>query len=204
MSIKLQSTLFALTLAFFGIFVAGCSNNASSGAVSSPQPAPSAAPLSDSDKPTTIYRAAKSSDERARADANGLVAVDAGITSRSASPARDAIVSLISQQGSPIPAGATLRSLKISERGTATVDFSKEFVENFQGGDEAAAQVVDSVVATLGQFDTIKRVQFLVAGKKVTDFAGAIDLSQPLPVVRHRAKHSEPAAASQSDSKGAL
>lgn len=79
-----------------------------------------------------------------------------------------------------IPPGTRLRKLTISEDGTASVDFSREFVENFPGGSQWEALVIYSVVDTLTEFDRVKRVRFLVEGEPISDLGGHVDLSEPL------------------------
>lgn len=102
--------------------------------------------------------------------------------SHSRHPARDAIKALIRVDGSPIPAGTTLRGVKV-EDGLATVDFSREFQTNFHGSETQEAQTVNSLLRTLGQFPSIERVQILVEGKPI-DALSQLVISDPLPVIR--------------------
>lgn len=114
-------------------------------------------------------------------DDNDLVAHAIPLT-HTQSPAREAIQSLLDDPHSPLPNGTTLRGLKIAE-GLATVDFSSEFQTHFHGSDTQEAQTVNSVLRTLGQFDTIERVQFLVEGKPI-DALSQLSLSSPQDVIR--------------------
>ena len=68
--------------------------------------------------------------------------------------------------------------------GLATANFSPEFQQNFPAGDTQEAQVISSVLQTLGQFPNIQNVQFLVDGQKVASLGGTQDIGDPLPVIR--------------------
>ena len=142
----------------------------------------------------TIFRLARTTEERRQADANGLVPVTISIPVDAKSPARDAIAHLIQAGGSPIPDGTELKAIKIDDdSGLATLNFSREFVDNFKGGDKVEAQIVNSIRATLGQFTNVRNVQILVEGKKIAQLGGTIELTDPLPVIHVSA----PAAASE-------
>jgi len=133
----------------------------------------------------TIYRMARTKSERKVADANGLVPVTVQIPIDAISPAKDAIRHLIDDPDSPIPSGTRLRKIVIDDNtGLAAVDFSKEFVDNFKGGDTLEAAIIESVRATLGQFSNVNSVQFLVEGKKIAQLGGMQELTDPLPVIR--------------------
>lgn len=77
-----------------------------------------------------------------------------------------------------IPRGTQLRSLTIKD-GVAYVDFSRELVDNHPGGSAGETMTIYSVVNTLTQIPEIKKVQFLVEGKKIETIAGHYDTSQP-------------------------
>lgn len=78
-----------------------------------------------------------------------------------------------------IPADTRLRDIDIHD-GVATVDFSREFVDNHWGGSSGELLTVYSVVDVLTQFPTVNKVQFLVEGQKVETLAGHMDLAQPV------------------------
>lgn len=78
-----------------------------------------------------------------------------------------------------IPAGTRLRDIDIHD-GVATVDFSREFVDNHGGGSSGELLTVYSVVDALTQFPTVQKVQFLVEGQKVETLAGHMDLAGPV------------------------
>lgn len=147
---------------------------------------PSTPPQSDlpGDKPAavgrkiTIYAVAEDADGN-RTLQPETVALPGNFAT---TPALFALESLMNTAKSPIPEGTKLRSVKISAEGMATVDFSAEFKENFPGGDSAEALLVNAVLSTLGQFKSVKTVQFLVDGKKIDSLGGTQSLDEPLPV----------------------
>ncbi len=65
-----------------------------------------------------------------------------------------------------IPESAELRSVSIQD-GTAYIDFNEEFLYNPYGKDGYAAQI-KQVVWTATEFPTVKRVQILIDGRKVS------------------------------------
>jgi hypothetical protein len=82
---------------------------------------------------------------------------------------------------SAVPAGTTLRTLYITERGDAFVDLSGDARAKHPGGamDElfTVYTIVDSLTVNL---PAITRVQILVDGKEVDTLAGHVDLRHPL------------------------
>lgn len=82
---------------------------------------------------------------------------------------------------SPIPAGTTLRTLYLSERGDAFVDLSADVSTKHLGGalDElfTVYAIVDALTVNL---PSIARVQILVEGKETDTLAGHVDLRHPL------------------------
>lgn len=82
---------------------------------------------------------------------------------------------------SPIPPGTTLRSLFLTQAGTAYVDLSREVASAHPGGtiDEALTvyAIVDAITANL---PAVTAVQLLVDGKQVDTLAGHLDLRHPL------------------------
>lgn len=135
-------------------------------------------PTADATKQITIYRVAMEGDQAK------LQPVKV-----SANPGTDkyksALSMLIKESASahtanPIPSGTKLLGIKV-KNGLATINFSKEFRSNFNGGSEGEALTIDAILRTLGQFPEIKRVQLLLEGKPL-DTLGHIDLSGPLDV----------------------
>lgn len=78
-----------------------------------------------------------------------------------------------------IPAGTEVKSINIKD-GLATVDFSGELKRAHRGGSSGELLTVYSIVNTLTQFASVKRVQILVDGRIVDTLAGHLDISQPL------------------------
>jgi spore germination protein GerM len=96
--------------------------------------------------------------------------------------AAGALDAMARSKRSPLPPGTRTRSVHIDGDGLATVDFNRAFHDNFPGGDEAEALTVNAVLATLGQFTGVARVQFLVEGQKIDSLGGTQSLESPLPV----------------------
>lgn len=114
-------------------------------------------------------------------DENNLIEKTVPITD-AGSPARSAIIALLSAPGNPFPQGTSLLHIRIENK-IAYVDFSKEF-KQFHGSSSQGAQVLNAILKTLGQFHTIDKVQILVDGAPVEDFGGDYDIKSPIDVVR--------------------
>ena len=82
---------------------------------------------------------------------------------------------------SPVPAGTTLLTLFISERGDAFVDLSGDVRAKHPGGslDElfTVYAIVDALTVNL---PAVTHVQILIDGKEVDTLAGHVDLRHPL------------------------
>lgn len=82
---------------------------------------------------------------------------------------------------SSVPAGTTLRSVFVTDRGDAYVDLSREVAANHPGGTLNEILTVYAVVNSLtANLPAIRSVQLLVDGKEVATLAGHIDLRRPL------------------------
>ncbi|MCR4419244.1 MAG: GerMN domain-containing protein [Clostridia bacterium] len=79
-----------------------------------------------------------------------------------------------------VPVGTVLRDINIKPDGLAIVDFSKELVANHQGGTMGEMLTVYSIVNTLTQFPTVKKVQILVDGQYQQTLAGHLDIREAL------------------------
>jgi germination protein M len=80
-----------------------------------------------------------------------------------------------------VPAGTTLRSFYVTDRGDAFVDLGPEIAANHPGGSMAELFTVYAIVnAVTGNLPAISRVQILVDGREVDTLAGHIDLRRPL------------------------
>ena len=62
--------------------------------------------------------------------------------------------------------------------GTATVSLPAPF-ERDVGAANTALLAIQSIVYTLTERDDVQQVQFLIGGRRLTSFAGALDLSEP-------------------------
>jgi hypothetical protein len=82
---------------------------------------------------------------------------------------------------SPVPAGTSLRSLFIGERGDAFVDLSGQVRAGHPGGSLTELFTTYAVVNALTvNLPAITRVQILIDGKEVDTLAGHVDLRHPL------------------------
>jgi hypothetical protein len=80
-----------------------------------------------------------------------------------------------------VPAGTTLRSFYVTERGEAFVDLGPEITAKHPGGSVAELFTVYAIVnAVTANLPAITRVQILVDGKEVDTLAGHVDLRRPL------------------------
>ncbi len=163
------------------------SSPAPSTGASAAQPIPAIAPppadnTTPETQPAATVYAYKLASNSASADANGLVAVPIKMRVGSVDAARVSLQSLADGPNSPLPAGTKVLGVVIDPSSKlASVNFSPELKSNFHGGETEEAQVINSVLKTLGQFGSIDKVQFLIDGKPVDTLGGAQDLSQPLP-----------------------
>lgn len=98
-----------------------------------------------------------------------MVALMNGITS-----AEDFNRGLISM----IPDNTKIRSIRV-ENGTATIDFSEEFMFNTFGSEGLKTQI-QQVVYTATEFPTVKNVQILIDGKKKQYIAEGISIEMPI------------------------
>lgn len=81
-----------------------------------------------------------------------------------------------------IPVGTKLLSPVEVKRGVATVNLSKEFVDNFSGGSDQEAATVNSIVQTIvtNGGGKVHSVRILVEGKKVESLGGHFPLTDPV------------------------
>jgi germination protein M len=171
----------AVAVVIFGT-LCGCSHQSTppSQAVT-PTPTPVAPAFNGN---LTVYEIAVPN-SKVQPDDNGLVPITVTVDPASRDVAREALDELAKSKQTPLPKGTSILGVKIDQStGLATVNFSREFVDNFEGGDTREAQVLNSVLETLGQFSTIQDVQFLVGGKKIDSLGGTQDLNAPLPIVK--------------------
>jgi len=82
---------------------------------------------------------------------------------------------------SAVPPGTKLRTLFVTGRGEAFVDFSSELVTRHSGGSTDEMLTVYTIVDVLtANLPAVTSVQLLVEGKQIETLAGHVDLSRPL------------------------
>jgi len=97
-------------------------------------------------------------------------------------PYTEVFETLIRESG-VFPKGARLLGATVRD-GTLQLNFSPELTQNFEGGSDDEAALVNAITSTAGSFPNIERVQILVDGKPIESLGGHIDLSHALPVSR--------------------
>lgn len=80
-----------------------------------------------------------------------------------------------------IPEGTSLRAPVAIEGRTATVDFTKEFIDNHPGGKELAELTIYSIVNTLTELKDIERVKIIINGKETKNFKDKVTLDSDFP-----------------------
>lgn len=80
-----------------------------------------------------------------------------------------------------IAEGTSLRSAIIINERVATVDFTKEFIDNHPGGKELAELTLYSVVNTLTEMKEVERVKFTINGKETKTFKDGVALNSDFP-----------------------
>jgi len=112
--------------------------------------------------------------EREVAYGEGPVAQAREIVAAQVAPVAEPLVSAV-------PAGTSLRSLFISDKGDAYVDLSRELVSSHPGGTTSELLTVYTIVDALtANLPAVRAVQILVDGKEVDTLAGHIDLRRPI------------------------
>ena len=64
---------------------------------------------------------------------------------------------------------------------TATVNFTKDFVDKHQGGKEASTLTLYSITNSLTELKEVQKVKFLINGKTQADFKGSFQFNVPFP-----------------------
>jgi hypothetical protein len=80
-----------------------------------------------------------------------------------------------------IPKGTKLRSPVSINGNVATVDLTKEFIENHPGGKSEAQMTIYSIVNSLTELKDIEKVKFTIDGAAKADFKGVIQLNAVFP-----------------------
>jgi len=81
---------------------------------------------------------------------------------------------------SPLPEGTRIIGVQVDLNGIATVNLSREFRDNFNGGAREEQIAIYAIVNTVGAVKGVTGVRFAIAGQPIDEFAGHIDLSSPL------------------------
>lgn len=79
----------------------------------------------------------------------------------------------------PLPKGTELLDAKIKD-GIATINLSKTFKSNFEGGATGEQMVLYSIVNSLTSLPDVKSVEFLLEGQQTVAILGALDTSSPV------------------------
>jgi spore germination protein GerM len=104
----------------------------------------------------------------------GIIGQAKRIIEAQLAPPKDPIVSAI-------PAGTTLKSIFLTAKGEAYVDFSPELHANHPGGTTNEILTVYAIVNALtSNLPAITGVQILIDGKEVDTLAGHLDLRRPI------------------------
>ncbi len=80
-----------------------------------------------------------------------------------------------------IAEGTSLRAPVVIENRVATVDFTKEFIDNHPGGKGLAELTVYSVANSLTELKEIERVKILIGGKSTKNFKDKVTLDSDFP-----------------------
>lgn len=78
-----------------------------------------------------------------------------------------------------MPKNTKVLAVNVDSKGIATVDFSKEFKQNFAGGSTGELMLIGSIVNSLTEFDEVKAVKFTIEGKQLAALSGHLDLTEP-------------------------
>ena len=86
------------------------------------------------------------------------------------------------EAGKLIPQGTKLLVPITGAKGIATLDLSKEFVDNFSGGSTQESLVLNSIAHTLvdNSGGKVQKVQILVEGNTVESLGGHFELTDPI------------------------
>ncbi|MCX8117102.1 MAG: GerMN domain-containing protein [Desulfobacterota bacterium] len=80
-----------------------------------------------------------------------------------------------------LPPKTRCLSLRLNEKGVASIDFDRTLLKDHPGGSSAEILTAYSIVHSLTQnFPQIKQVQILIEGKPVETIAGHLSLKHPL------------------------
>ncbi len=98
-----------------------------------------------------------------------------------------------------IPKGTKLRSPVSINGNVATVDLTKEFIDNHPGGKSEAQMTIYSIVNSLTELKDIEKVKFTIDGAAKSDFKGVIQLNAVFPRTEALISKEVPPAANDKD-----
>jgi spore germination protein GerM len=138
-------------------------------------------------EPSTAGRRIKTHLFYVDADGTRLSSVDRDVAfgEGTAEQARQIIEAQIGPVAEPlvsaVPPGTRLRTLFVTDRGEAFVDFSRELLTGHSGGSTNELLTVYTIVEALtANLPAVTAVQLLIDGKQVDTLAGHVDLRRPL------------------------
>lgn len=172
---KISLVLLIAGLLALGVFAAGCGGEKAKPAPDENNPLVSANPQETPVKVTLYFsdsQAQKLMPEEREIIKKGESIEEAVIKELIKGPAKEGLLKTI-------PESTRLLSLSVVD-GVAYVNFSKEIQTKHWGGSSGEGNTIYSVTNTLAQFEGIKKVQFLVEGKKVESLLGHMDTSVPV------------------------
>jgi len=85
---------------------------------------------------------------------------------------------MIGSQNTAIPQGTKVLSV-VQDNDMITVDFSKEFNENMNGGSTAINMMMSQIVLSITELDGINKVSITVEGEFINEYKGHIELNRP-------------------------
>ena len=83
-----------------------------------------------------------------------------------------------------LPEGVTLRAPVTVEGRVATVDLTREFIDNHPGGKTMEELSVYSIVNALTELKEIERVKIIINGKQAKNFKGNLTLDKEFPEMK--------------------
>ncbi|MDI6813248.1 MAG: GerMN domain-containing protein [Desulfitobacteriaceae bacterium] len=115
-------------------------------------------------------------------DADGLAPVE-----RSVNVPDEAVIKAIFKElqnppsglEKPLPEGTQLLGATVKD-GVATLNLSKEFRKNFNGGSTGEQMILFSIIDSLTALANVQSVQFLLEGKTQEAILGHLDTTEPL------------------------
>ncbi len=148
-------------------------------AATAPAASPAAAPAPERKIKATLYYVA--ADGLSMAAAEREIPFAEAVAAQARTIVEAVLADAPAPLGSPIPAGTTLRSVFVTDRGEAFVDLSEEVTTKHPGGILEEIFTVYAVVNALTvNLPAVVRVQILVNGREADTLAGHLDLRRPL------------------------